>query len=171
METPPLAMSYSRNRHGAFGTNKPRPIGRVFDPAPKPESIDDKPKGPTFADKLIQYSQPILEQAGNNHTAAKGAMNVAILIWNAAVEGEAKIKEAKAKLAALPGATAKQVEELVTIMLARKQELYPDEKLSITNFILKFSHRKGAHFRVSAVNINPEGVTKADLSDMVKMTP
>ena len=88
-------MSFSRNRHGAFGTNKPRPIGRVFDPAPKPQTIDDKPKGPTFADKLIQYSQPILEQAGNNHTAAKGAMNVAILIWNAAIEGEEKIAAAK----------------------------------------------------------------------------
>ena len=163
-------MSSSRNRHGAFGTNKPRPIGRVFDPAPKPQPIDDKPKGPTFADKLIQYSQPILEQAGNNHTAAKGAMNVAILIWNAAIEGDAKIAEAKTRLASLPGATAEQVEELVTTMVARKAELYPEEKLVVTNFILKFSHKQGAQFRVSAVNINPEGVKKADLSDMVKVT-
>jgi hypothetical protein len=162
-------MSSSRNRHGAFGTNKPRPIGRVFDPAPKPQPIDDKPKGPTFADKLIQYSQPILEQAGNNHTAAKGAMNVAILIWNAAIEGEEKIAAAKKTLAALPGATSTQVEELVTTMVARKNELFPEEKLSVTNFVLKFSHRKGAQFRVSAVNINPEGVKKADLSDIVKV--
>ena len=156
-------MSSSRNRHGAFGTNKPRPIGRVFDPAPKPQPIDDKPKGPTFADKLIQYSQPILEQAGNNHTAAKGAMNVAILIWNAAIEGEEKIAAAKKTLATT------QVEELVTTMVARKNELFPEEKLSVTNFVLKFSHRKGAQFRVTAVNINPEGVKKADLSDIVKV--
>ena len=44
------------------------------------------------------------------------------------------------------------------------------EKLIVTNFILKFSHKQGAQFRVSAVNINPEGVKKADLSDMVKVT-
>jgi cell division GTPase FtsZ len=166
-------MSNSRSRsraHGAFGNNKPRPIKRDFS-APAPAPAENKSKEPTFADKLITYAQPILEQAGNNHTAAKGAMNVAILIWNASIEGEAKIKEAKEKLTALPGATAEQVEELVTIMLERKKELYPEEKLSVTNFILKFSHRKGAQFRVSAVNINPEGVTKADLSDMVKMTP
>ena len=161
-------MSFSRNRHGAFGTNKPRPIGRVFDPAPKPQPLEDKPKGPTFADKLIQYSQPILEQAGNNHTAAKGAMNVAILIWNAAIEGEAKIAEAKVKLAALPGADAPQVEELVTTMLARKQELFPDENHLITNFVLKFNHRTGTTFRVSAVNINPEGVTKGKIKDVIQ---
>ena len=152
-------MSSSRNRHGAFGTNKPRPIGRVFDPAPKPQPIDDKPKGPTFADKLIQYSQPILEQAGNNHTAAKGAMNVAILIWNASIEGDAKIADAKAKLNGLPGSSPEQVEELVSTMLTRKKDLYPDENLLVTNFILKFNHRTGTTFRVSAVNIKPEGLT------------
>jgi len=97
-------------------------------------------------------------------------MNVAILIWNAAIEGGPKIQDAKATLAKLPGATAEQVEELVTTMVARKTELYPEEKMIVTNFILKFSHKRGAQFRVSAVNINPEGVKKADLSDMVKVT-
>ncbi|NBN95765.1 MAG: hypothetical protein EBV31_09185, partial [Verrucomicrobia bacterium] len=125
---------------------------------------------PGFADKLITFAQPIIEQAGGNHTAAKGAMNVAILIWNAAIEGGPKIQDAKATLAKLPGATAEQVEELVTTMVARKTELYPEEKMIVTNFILKFSHKRGAQFRVSAVNINPEGVKKADLSDMVKVT-
>jgi len=161
-------MSFSRNRHGAIGPNKPRPIGRVFDPAPKPQTIDDKPKGPTFADKLIQYSQPILEQAGNNHTAAKGAMNVAILIWNAAIEGEAKIEEAKKKLVALPGADKEQVDELVTTMLARKKELYPEESHLVTNFALKFNHRTGTTFRVSAVNVSPEGVTKGKIKDIIQ---
>lgn len=132
--------------------------------------MDPTPRAPSFADKLLSFAQPILEQAGGNHTAAKGAMNVAILIWNAAIEGEAKIKEAKITLAKLPGATAEQVEELVTTMVARKAELHPEEKLVVTNFILKFSHKQGAQFRVSAVNINPEGVKKADLSDMVKVT-
>ncbi len=168
----PGHMPNSRSRRqtkGAFGNNKARPLVRDWS-APAPAPTDTTPREPSFADKLINYSQPILEQAGNNHTAAKGAMNVAILIWNAAIESDTKIAEAKKKLAALPGATAEQVEELVTTMVARKTELYPEEKLSVTNFILKFPHRKGAQFRVSAVNINPEGVKKSDLSDMVKVT-
>jgi hypothetical protein len=165
-----MASPHSRRRTtGAFGNNKPRDIKRDFS-RPQPAPADNTPREPSFADKLIKYSQPILEQAGGNHTAAKGAMNVAILIWNAAIEGEAKIEEAKVKLAGLPGATAEQVEELVTTMLARKAELYPEEKLVVTNFILKFNHKRGAQFRVSAVNINPAGVKKADLSDMVKVT-
>ena len=164
-------MSNSRTRRrtkGAFGNNKPRSIERDFTPKQAPAPAG--PYVPTFADKLAKFSQPILEQAGNNRTAAKGAMNVAILIWNAAIEGEAKIKEAKATLAKLPGATAEQVEELVTTMVARKAELYPSDNLLVTNFILKFNHKRGAQFRVSAVNINPEGVKKADLPDMVKIS-
>jgi hypothetical protein len=165
-----MASPHSRRRTtGAFGNSKPRDIKRDFS-RPEPAPADATPREPSFADKLITFSQPILEQAGGNHTAAKGAMNVAILIWNAAIEGGPKIAEAKTRLAGLPGATAEQVEELVTTMVARKAELYPEEKLVVTNFILKFSHKRGAQFRVSAVNINPEGVKKADLSDMVKVS-
>lgn len=159
----------SRNRtQGAFGNRRPRPIERDFS---VPESAPDQaaPREPTIADKLIQYAQPILEQAGNHHTAAKGAMNVAILIWNASIEGGEKVAEAKKTLAGLPGATVDQVEELVKVMLERKRDMFPEEKLLITNFVLKFSHRHGAQFRVTAVNINPEGVQKADLSDLVKV--
>ena len=165
-----MASPHSRRKTtGAFGNNKPRDITRDFS-RPEQAPVDSTPREPSFADKLIAFAQPILEQAGGNHTAAKGAMNVAILIWNAAIEGDAKVKEAKSTLAKLPGATAEQVEELVTTMVSRKDELYPEEKLIVTNFILKFSHKRGAQFRVSAVNINPEGVKKADLSDMVKVT-
>lgn len=161
----------SRNRTlGAFGTRKAKPIERDFSarpaPAPAPKPSD---RQPTVADKLIRYSQPILEQAGRNHTAAKGAMNVAILIWNASIEGESKIAEAKKSLAALPGATPEQVEDLVKVMLERKKEMYPDDNLLVTNFVLKFNHRQGAQFKVTAVNIRPEGVKKADLSDLVKV--
>lgn len=164
-----MASPHSRRQTtGAFGNNKPRDIKRDFS-RPEPAPVDTTPREPNLPDKLITYAQPILQQAGGNHTAAKGAMNVAILIWNAAIEGEEKIAAAKKTLAALPGATSTQVEELVTTMVARKNELFPEEKLSVTNFVLKFSHRKGAQFRVSAVNINPEGVKKADLSDIVKV--
>jgi hypothetical protein len=165
-----MASPHSRRQTtGAFGNNKPRDISRDFT-RPEPAPVDTTPREPSFADKLITFAQPILEQAGGNHTAAKGAMNVAILIWNAAIEGGPKIQDAKATLAKLPGASAEQVEELVTTMVARKTEQYPEEKMIVTNFILKFSHKRGAQFRVSAVNINPEGVKKADLSDMVKVT-
>jgi len=165
-----MASPHSRRKTtGAFGNNKPRAIVRDFT-RPEPAPVDTTPREPNLPDKLIAFAQPILEQAGGNHTAAKGAMNVAILIWNAAIEGEAKIKEAKATLAKLPGATAEQVEELVTTMVARKAELYPSDNLLVTNFILKFNHKRGAQFRVSAVNINPEGVKKADLPDMVKIS-
>ncbi len=158
----------SRNRtQGAFGNRRPRPIERDFSlPEPAPETA---PRQPTIADHLIKYAEPILQQAGNHHTAAKGAMNVAILIWNASIEGEPKISEAKKTLAALPGATEEQVEDLVKVMLERKQELFPNEKLLVTNFVLKFRHRHGPQFRVTAVNVNPEGVQKADLSDLVKV--
>ncbi|MGA0133861.1 MAG: hypothetical protein ACO3ND_05845 [Opitutales bacterium] len=158
----------SRNRtQGAFGNRRPRPIERDFsEPAP---AADPTPREPTIADKLIQFAQPILQQAGNHQTAAKGAMNVAILIWNASIEGEEKVAEAKKTLAGLPGASVEQVEELVKVMLERKLEMFPEEKLLITNFVLKFSRRHGDQFRVTAVNINPEGVQKADLSDLVKV--
>jgi hypothetical protein len=162
-------MSNSRTRRrtkGAFGNNKPRSIEREFTPKQAPAPAG--PHVPTFADKLAQFSQPILEQAGNNRTAAKGAMNVAILIWNAAIEGEAKIEEAKKKLVALPGADKEQVDELVTTMLARKQELFPEESHLVTNFALKFNHRTGTTFRVSAVNVSPEGVTKGKIKDIIQ---
>jgi len=162
-------MSNSRTRRrtkGAFGNNKPRSIERDFTPKQAPAPTG--PREPTFADKLAQFSQPILEQAGNNRTAAKGAMNVAILIWNAAIEGEAKIEEAKKKLAALPGADKEQVDELVTTMLARKKELFPEESHLVTNFALKFNHRTGTTFRVSAVNVSPEGVTKGKIKDIIQ---
>ena len=162
-----MSNSYSRHRtKGAFGNRHPRSIERDFTPKQAPAAPGVRE--PTFADKLAEFSQPILQQAGNNRTAAKGAMNVAILIWNASIEGEAKVTEAKQKLAALPGSTSEQVEELVTTMLERKKELYPNENLLVTNFVLKFNHRTGTTFRVSAVNINPEGVTKGNLQDIIK---
>jgi len=124
-----MASPHSRRQTtGAFGNNKPRDITRDFTRS-EPAPVDTTPREPSFADKLITFAQPILEQAGGNHTAAKGAMNVAILIWNACIEGEAKVKEAKITLAKLPGASAEQVEELVTTMAARKTELYPEEKM------------------------------------------
>lgn len=164
-----MPSSHSRRQtRGAFGNRKPRPIERDFS-TPDSEPVEKTPRALTIADKFSTFCQPILEQAGNNRTAAKGAMNVAILIWNASIEGAAKIKEAKTKLAALPGSSVPQIEELVTSMIARKDELYPNENSLITNFKLKFSHRRTS-FNISAVNIKPEGLTKADLQDVITPT-
>jgi len=164
-----MASPHSRRKTtGAFGNNKPRDIKRDFS-RPEPTPVDTTPREPSFADKLITFAQPILEQAGGNHTAAKGAMNVAILIWNAAIEGEEKIADAKKKLAELPGADATQIEELVTTMLARKKELYPEENNLITNFVLKHNRRTGLSFRISSVNISPEGLTKGQIKDVIQV--
>lgn len=164
-----MPSSYSRRQtRGAFGNRKPRPIKREFT-TPETAPVEKTPRTLTIADKFSTFCQPILEQAGNNRTAAKGAMNVAILIWNASIEGDTKIKEAKAKLCALPGSSPAQVEELVTSMIARKEELFPKENSLITNFKLKFSHRRTS-FSISAVNIKPEGLTKADLKDVINPT-
>ena len=161
-----MPSSHSRRQtRGAFGNRKPRPIERDFS-AHQPEAAEKAPRVLSIADKFSTFCQPILEQAGNNRTAAKGAMNVAILIWNASIEGSAKIKDAKAKLATLPGSSVEQIEELVTSMIARKDELYPNENSLITNFKLKFSHRRTS-FTISAVNIRPEGLTRADLQDII----
>lgn len=165
-----MSNSLTRRRtKGAFGNNKPRSIEREFAPRPQVPVSDGAPAAPNIADMLANYAQPILEQAGSNRTAAKGAMNVAILIWNASIEGDAKITEAKAKLNGLPGSSPEQVDELVATMLTRKQDLYPKENLLITNFILKFNHRTGTTFRVSAVNIKPEGLTKSAAQDVIKV--
>lgn len=165
-----MSNSLTRRRtKGAFGNNKPRSIEREFAPRPQAPVSDGAPAAPNIADMLANYAQPILEQAGSNRTAAQGAMNVSILIWNASIEGDAKITEAKAKLNGLPGSSPEQVDELVATMLTRKQDLYPKENLLITNFILKFNHRTGTTFRVSAVNIKPEGLTKSAAQDIIKV--
>lgn len=163
-------MSSPRSRsktNGAFGNRNPRPIERDFS-TPAPVHQDKTPRAPTIADKLANYSQTILLKAGNNNIAAKGAMNIAVLVWNAHIGGEEKIKELKTRLYALPGSTREEIDNTVAEMIARKEELYPGENSLITNFVLKFNHRTGTTFRVSAVNVNPEGLKNTDLSDIIK---
>jgi hypothetical protein len=155
-----------RQTNGAFGNQKPRPIGRVFD-SPAPVKEEKSPKQKTIADRLAEFSQPLLEQAGGNRLAAKGAMNVAILIWNASIEGPEKVKDAKAKIAALPGSNAEQADELVTNMIERKNELFPGESSLITNFVLNFN-RRGTSFSVSSVNVNPEGLKTGNLQEIIQ---
>ncbi len=115
--------------------------------------------GFNISDAIVEFAKPVTEQAGNNHTAIRGAMNVAVLLWNSLIEGEKALASAKEKLLALPGAEPEQVDELIATMTARKQELYPDAKQVVCDFSLNFS-KKGINIRVASMNIAPAGVEK-----------
>jgi hypothetical protein len=160
-------MSNSRNRSltfGAFGKPKARVVGR---PPFKRKPVASAPQAPTggfnISDALITFAEPVIKQAGNNHTALRGAMNVAILIWNALIEGGPALDEAQKKLLSLPGASSEQIEELVATMSERKAELYPDVKQLIRNYDLTFT-KHGTRIYVSAINIAPPGVEKTNLA-------
>ncbi|MDR2863327.1 MAG: hypothetical protein LBV54_05580 [Puniceicoccales bacterium] len=165
-------MSNTRNRRqtsGAFGKPKKRVRGSLSRTNRAQKASENKaaPQGGfNISDALINFARPITEQAGNNHTALRGAMNVAILLWNALIEGEAKQADAKEKLLALPGATAEQIEELITTMSARKAELYPDVKQLIYDYSLNFT-RRGARIRVSSINVAPPGVETTDIAGQI----
>lgn len=90
-------------------------------------------------------------------------MNVAILLWNALIEGGPTLEAARKKLLALPGATPVQIEELVATMSARKEELYPGARQLICNYDLTFT-KKGANIRIASINLNPDGVEKTDVA-------
>lgn len=167
-------MSNPRNRRrtlGAFGKAKPRVIKHVH--ANKPgEALpagEEAAAGTNVVNALIDFARPITEQAGNNHTAIHGAMNVAILIWNAIIEGAAQLEEAQQKLLKLPGATASQIDELIQSMVARKAELYPDVKQIIRKYELEFG-RRGTRIYVSSINLNPPGVEKTNIASQLGAT-
>ncbi|MFM9147592.1 MAG: hypothetical protein ACKORI_05640, partial [Verrucomicrobiota bacterium] len=85
----------------------------------------------------------------------------------ASIMGDKAILNARKVIGALP--QAQGVDELIDELLDKKARLFPDEKYLITNFLMPFSERNGGSFTISAVNVNPEGVQKADLSDLVKV--
>jgi hypothetical protein len=161
-------MSNSRNRSltlGAFGKPKARVVGRPFikRKTATPAQQAAPAGGFNISDALINFAEPVVKQAGNNHTALRGAMNVAILIWNALIEGETSMKNAREKLLSLPGASPDQIEELVTTMSERKNELYPDVKQLIRDYDLNFT-KHGTRIYVSSINIAPPGVEKTELA-------
>ncbi|MDR2844488.1 MAG: hypothetical protein LBV28_00135 [Puniceicoccales bacterium] len=160
-------MSNPRNRRrtlGAFGHPKPRVSNPAFRNRPAAAPQAGAPQGGfNISDALINFARPITEQAGNNHTAIRGAMNVAILLWNAIIEGETNVKTAREKLVALPGATPEQIEELITTMTARKAELYPDAKQLVCDYTLDFT-KHGARISVASINLTPPGVEKTEIA-------
>jgi hypothetical protein len=119
--------------------------------------------GFNISDALIDFARPVIDQAGNNHTALRGAMNVAILVWNALINGGSAVDDAKEKLRGLPGASSDQIDELFEALSARKTELYPDVKQLVRDYTLNFTKR-GARISVASINIAPPGVEKTDIA-------
>lgn len=159
-------MPSPRNRlrtKGAFGNAKAKAIGasREFRNIPTHVPVVPPKDGEArVSDMVLEFAKPILEQAGNNHTAARGAMNVAILLWNGLVEGGKALDLAREKLLALPGATAEQVDELVTTMKERKETLFPEAKHLVMDFNVSFDKRGGLQIRIASMNVAPAGVEK-----------
>ena len=160
-------MSNPRNRlrtKGAFGNAKAKSLAATpaftHIPAHVP-IVPPKDGEERVSDMVLEFAKPILEQAGNNHTAARGAMNVAVLLWNGLVEGGKALATAREKLLALPGATAEQVEELVGTMKERKDTLFPDAKHLVMDFSVGFDKRGGLRIQIASMNLAPKGVEKA----------
>lgn len=90
----------------------------------------------------------MLAQAGGNHTAIRGAMNVAILLWNAIVEGDDAVAAAREKLLALPDSTPEQIDALIVAMKERKEEVAPGVNQIVRKFNLNFT-KHGISFNVT----------------------
>jgi hypothetical protein len=174
-----MASPHSRRKTtGAFGNNKPRDILRDFT-RPEPAPVDTTPREPNLADKFSQYAEttmghatrdPHLTQLGAIKKAMEGALKIAQACWNAAVEGPEAVKNTKVRLFAKLGHTITQetLDAHIDEMVERKNSMFPNEKVLITNVLPSFKHAGPMRFRIQAVNINPEGVSKADLSDLIK---
>ncbi len=149
-----MSTSFNRKKTvGAFGSNKIREVGYHYEvllneraeaiPAPAAD-----PARPNIANMVIEFSRPVLAQAGGNHTAIRGAMNVAILLWNAIVEGDEAVAVAREKLLALPDSTPEQIDALIVAMKERKEEVAPGVNQIVRKFNLNFT-KHGISFNVT----------------------
>lgn len=151
---------------GAFGSNKIREVGYHYEvllnasAEPIPAAPAD-PNRPNVANMIIEFSRPVIAQAGGNHTAIRGAMNVAILLWNALTEGDAAVAAAREKLLALPDASPEQIDALIESMRERKNEVASGVNQIVRKFNLNFT-KHGISFNVTtAPGSRIEGVEKS----------
>ena len=162
-----MATSFNRKKTvGAFGSSKIREVGYHYEvllnerAEPIPVSSGD-PNRPNIANMIIEFSRPVISQAGGNHTAVRGAMNVAILIWNALVEGDAAVAAAREKLLALPDASPEQIDALIDSLRERKNVVAPGVNQIVRKFNLNFT-KHGISFNVTtAPGSKVEGVEKS----------
>lgn len=164
-------MSTSFNRRktvGAFGSSKIREVGYHYEALlneraePLPAAPAD-PNRPNIANMIIDFSRPVIAQAGGNRTAIRGAMNVAILLWNALTEGEDAVAAARAKLLTLPDSTEEQIDALIASLRERKAVVAPGVNQVVRKFSLNFT-KHGISFNVTTrPGSKIEGVEKSPL--------
>jgi len=173
----PFNRSKTRGAFGAPKTNKftravPAIKERIKKHAKTLRAVSANAAKPEFniSDALIDFARPVISQAGNNHTALRGAMNVAILVWNALIKGEKEVDAARKKLLLLPGSSETQIDEVLELLRERKQEKYANVKQLVNKYELRFGKR-GARIFISSVNLAPEGIEKTDLANMLAGAP
>ena len=164
-----MSTSFNRKKTvGAFGSSKIREVGYHYEvllndraeavPAPAAD-----PSRPNIANMVIEFSRPVIAQAGGNHTAIRGAMNVAVLLWNAIVEGDAAVAAAREKLLSLPDSAPEQIDALIQSMKERKEEVAPGVNQVVRKFDLNFT-KHGISFNVTtAPGSRIAGVEKSPL--------
>jgi len=166
----PNIMTHPRNRistPGAFGKPRrgvPAPAAFRGRRGRKPAPAAAGTAAPfNISNALIHFARPLIDQAGKNRIALQGAMNVSIMLWNAAIDGGDAIAAARETLLTLPGSEPEQVDEVVGAMVERKAELYPDVTQIIRDYSLTFN-RRDALVRVVPFNIAPAGVEKSSIA-------
>lgn len=172
-----MATSFNRKKTlGAFGSNKIQPVGHHYEVLLNEQAVPQAPQvvdpnRPNIANIIIEFARPILDQAGKNHTALKGAMNVAVLIWNALVEGDAAVAVAREKLLSLPDAAPEQIDELLKTMRDRRELIGAKINLLVHKFDLNFT-KHGINFSVSTrPGSRIEGVEKSPLISALGSAP
>lgn len=164
----PSPRSRSRRRTvGAFGNPKPKPIGFVA-PQRLPQPPAKREGVLTTIDKWLQFTKEIglLDTARNNHKAVEGALNISRMVWNATAEKTDMDRAAVcAELAKLPGAPGKEeIAKMVDEFIAKKLELYPEEKNKLISPKSRPQFNKDGTFTImaSTIDTKPEGLVKPE---------
>lgn len=185
----PSPMSSSRSRLrtvGAFGNPKPRPIGFV----PKSSGTTSQPASNSAESPAMQlnerfkgfywrmgilnevYSEkPVGREATEQRRKAlQGAMNIAVLMWNAAILGKEGEDKAVKELSSLKGPNGESVAPPMDEILRMVKEwtelqktMFPDEKRVILDLYLKHNGDGTFNFGLNkGINTNPVGVVKPE---------
>ena len=95
----------------------------------------------------------------------KGALHIALLVWNADARGVDEIKSYL--LEHVFKGDKDSCEEMFTSYYERKKELYPEDKSYLELKLLNYKHKTGWLFNVRQIQI-AEGLSKTDLKDIIK---